>query len=93
MLDCLFGPEVEGALSLSSKGIFNISKLNDVSWERITQSPTISAIIKFSTSDNPLPAEWVLRALIDFTLSNASRFYSVNGEPLRRERDNAVRVL
>ena len=31
---------------------------------------------------NPLAAEWVLRALIDFTLSNARRFYSSMGNPL-----------
>ena len=31
---------------------------------------------------NPLPAEWALRALIDFTLSNARRFYSSKGNPL-----------
>ena len=31
---------------------------------------------------NPFPAEWVLRALIDFTLSNARRFYSSMGNPL-----------
>ena len=31
---------------------------------------------------NPLTAEWALRALIDFTLSNARRFYSSNGIPL-----------
>ena len=31
---------------------------------------------------NPLPAEWVLRALIGFTLSNARPFYSPMGNPL-----------
>ena len=31
---------------------------------------------------NPLTAEWVLMALIDFTLSNARRFYSSKGNPL-----------
>ena len=31
---------------------------------------------------NPLTAEWALRALIDFTLSNAKRFYSSMGNPL-----------
>ena len=31
---------------------------------------------------NPLTAEWALRALIDFTLSNARRFYSSTGDPL-----------
>ena len=31
---------------------------------------------------NPLAAEWALRALIDFTLSNARRFYSSMGNPL-----------
>ena len=31
---------------------------------------------------NPFLAEWVLRALIDFTLSNARRFYSSMGNPL-----------
>ena len=31
---------------------------------------------------NPFPTEWVLRALIDSTLSNARRFYSSMGNPL-----------
>ena len=31
---------------------------------------------------NPLTADWALRALIDFTLSNARRFYSSMGNPL-----------
>ena len=31
---------------------------------------------------NPFPSEWVLRALIDFTLSNARRFYSSMGNLL-----------
>ena len=31
---------------------------------------------------NPLTAEWALRALIDFTLSNPRRFYSSMGNPL-----------
>ena len=31
---------------------------------------------------NPLTAEWALRALIHFTLSNARRFYSSKGNPL-----------
>ena len=31
---------------------------------------------------NPLTAAWALRALIDFTLSNARRFYSSMGNPL-----------
>ena len=31
---------------------------------------------------NPLTAEWALRALRDFTLSNARRFYSSMGNPL-----------
>ena len=34
---------------------------------------------------NPLTAEWALRALIDFTLSNARRFYSSIGKPLDGE--------
>ena len=35
-----------------------------------------------ATFFNPLTAEWALRALIDFTLSNARRFYSSKGNPL-----------
>ena len=31
---------------------------------------------------NPLTAKWVLKALKDFTLSNARRFYSSMGKPL-----------
>ena len=34
------------------------------------------------SSVNPLTAEWALRALIDFALSNARRFYSPMGNPL-----------
>ena len=34
---------------------------------------------------NPFPSEWVLRALIDFTLSNARRFYSSTGNLLDRK--------
>ena len=40
---------------------------------------------------NPLTAEWALRAVIDFTLSNARRFYSSMGNPLERERVNNVK--
>ena len=35
-----------------------------------------------SLSLNPLTPDWALRALIDFTLSNARRFYSSMGKPL-----------
>ena len=34
---------------------------------------------------NPLTAEWALRALIDFTQSNARRFYSSMGNILDRK--------
>ena len=37
------------------------------------------------TSVNPLTAERALRALVDFTLSNARRFYSSMGNPLDRK--------
>ena len=47
---------------------------------------------KLSESFNPLTAEWALRALIDFTLSNARRFSLVNGEPLGRERVKQICV-
>ena len=36
----------------------------------------------FAGQFNPLTAEWALRALIDFTLSNARRFYSSMGNLL-----------
>ena len=42
-------------------------------------------MLKISTGKdafNPLTAEWAPRALIDFTLSNARRFYSSMGKPL-----------
>ena len=53
---------------------------------------------------NPLTSEWVLRALIDFTLSNARRFYSSMGnlldgkglrevEPLVCEAATSLRIL
>ena len=38
-------------------------------------------VVKF----NPFPSKWVLRALIDFTLSNARRFYSSMGNLLDRK--------
>ena len=44
MLECLSVRD-EGALRLTAKGNINITKLNDVFWERITQFPTISTII------------------------------------------------
>ena len=34
------------------------------------------------TKPSPLTAEWALRALVDFTLSNARRFYSSMGNAL-----------
>ena len=34
---------------------------------------------------NPFPSKWVLRALIDFTLSNARRFYTSMGNLLDRK--------
>ena len=37
------------------------------------------------TSVNPLITEWALRGLIDFTLSNARRFYSSMGNPLDKK--------
>ena len=37
---------------------------------------------KYNCFFNPLTAEWALRALRDFTLSNARRFYSSMGNPL-----------
>ena len=41
-----------------------------------------SLFLKTNDSFKPLTAEWVLRALIDFTLTNARRFYSSTGNPL-----------
>ena len=38
--------------------------------------------VKNYVSINPFPFEWVLRALIDFILSNARRFYSSMGNLL-----------
>ena len=40
---------------------------------------------------NPFPFEWVLSALIDFTLSNARRFYSSTGNLLDGKRVNNVK--
>ena len=42
----------------------------------------ISAKLIIAGDFNPFPFEWVLRALIDFTLSNARRFYSSMGNLL-----------
>ena len=42
---------------------------------------------------NPLTAEWALRALIDFTLSNARRFYSSMGNPLTGKGLRALKTL
>ena len=41
-----------------------------------------SSQIEIDWNFNPLTAEWALRALIDFTLFNARRFYSSMGNPL-----------
>jgi len=41
-----------------------------------------SSQIEIDWNFNPLTAEWALRALINFTLSNARRFYSSMGNPL-----------
>ena len=38
--------------------------------------------LQFLSFPNPLTAEWALRALIEFTLSNARRFYSSMRNPL-----------
>ena len=41
-----------------------------------------ASVIQRCCVPNPLTAEWALRALRDFTLSNARRFYSSMGNPL-----------
>ena len=43
---------------------------------------TIFSLIQLDMHVNPFPFEWVLRALNDFTLSNARRFYSSMGNIL-----------
>ena len=48
-----------------------------------TGRPSINLTTSKTNSPiNPLTAEWALRALTDFTLSNARRFYSSMGNPL-----------
>ena len=42
----------------------------------------INSYLNGPCSVNPLTAKWALRALIEFTLSNARRFYSSMGNPL-----------
>ena len=50
--------------------------------KRFSLSPLFLEGKLFSSFFNPLTAEWALRALIDFTLSNARRFYSSMENPL-----------
>ena len=64
MLECLSGRDEGIFQSLSAKGNFNISKLNDGSRERISQFPTISTIIKFSTSDNWFRVLWLVHSIL-----------------------------
>ena len=59
----------------SSKDGFTFKK-----YKRMLTSTYIALIT--CTSINPLTAEWALRALVDFTLYNARRFYSSMGNPL-----------
>ena len=49
---------------------------------KILSSVILYCFIISSVTVNPLTAEQALRALIDFTLSNARRFYSSKGNPL-----------
>ena len=48
-------------------------------------------IKKYVDLVNPLTAEWVLRALRDFTLANARRFYSSMGNPLVKGVEDVVK--
>ena len=50
------------------------------------ESKYVIAIATLSVPINPLTAEWALRALIDFTLSNARRFYSSMGNSVDGKR-------
>ena len=45
----------------------------------------INRLISWKRGVNPFPSKWVLRALIDFTLSNGRRFYSSMGNLLDRK--------
>ena len=78
--------------------------LNDTLTHRLTL-PLMAASFDWLTDTvsnhlirvNPLTAEWVLRALIDFTLSNAKRFYSSMGNPsagrgLNNNRQNITKL-
>ena len=51
-----------------------------VKWSELRRNLESGKLI--TTTVNPFPFEWVLRALIDFTLSNARRFYSSMGNLL-----------
>ena len=54
----------------------NMTKIGKKNWKYQTSTGQRAKFV------NPLTAEWVLMALIDFTLSNARRFYSSMGNPL-----------
>ena len=56
--------------------------LKSVCFAYVTVIALLLGIDSSTSIINPLTAEWALRALIDFTLSNARRFYSSNGNPL-----------
>ena len=64
----------------SSISFFSQKRVNQNS---DTVSPSVYTTLQMQVPRiNPLTAEWALRALIDFTLSNARRFYSSMGNPL-----------
>ena len=54
----------------------NMTKTGKKNWRYQTSTGQRAKFV------NPLTAEWVLIALIDFTLSDARRFYSSMGNPL-----------
>ena len=64
--------------------------------QKIDKSIRVNVCLKQAHAvyrSSPLTAEWALRALIYFTLSNARRFYSSMGEPLSSERANEDEVV
>jgi len=75
---------VQGTFGFASHWLKNSCEIIKVIARRGNRNHTITfdSHLKSTAYVNPLTAELALRALIDFTLSNARRFYSSRGNPL-----------
>ena len=83
---------VQGTFGFASHWLKNSCEIIKVIARRGNRSHTITfdSHLKSTAYVNPLTAELALRALIDFTLSNARRFYSSRGNPLAGKRPDVI---